>query len=109
MLPLRQGDVILIPIENDKPAQRMAIALRTRTNKIVLAEAETTGHSHRFERVKGVMRGKPTDIGGAVLYLAESSTLIHEEHAPIEVAAGAYKILIQKEYDPTKDRSYVVD
>ena len=51
-----------------------------------------------------------TDRFGGIAYLGvtETVTLRHEEHAPIDLPAGPYKVTRQREYDPHGSR-YVAD
>jgi hypothetical protein len=70
---------------------------------LVLAEGELTGHSHRIaERQAGrlyVHRGE--------MYLtvtAPSATLVHQEHGPISLAQGTYRVWRQREYSPQEIR-----
>lgn len=68
-------------------------------NHLVLAEGEITGHTHRI-----------AEIGSAELYqvetevylrvVAPTATLIHQEHGPIVLAQGFYRVWRQREYSP---------
>ncbi len=66
----------------------------------VLAEGEATGHSHRIERPG---TAELLERGGT-LYLrvvAETATVIHQEHRPITLPQGHYRVWQQREYSPT--------
>lgn len=70
----------------------------------VLAEGEATGHSHRIERPETVELYER----GGMLYLrvvAESATVIHQEHRPITLPRGTYRVWQQREYSPREIRT----
>lgn len=65
----------------------------------VLAHGEVTGHSHRLETPES---GRLWSVGETLfLQVVEQSVrLIHEEHAPIELPRGIYRVWRQREYTP---------
>ena len=90
----RHGDVLIQnvrSIPDDAKKQR----------HVTLAEGEITGHSHRIK-----------ERGGATLYRSQSSlfvsveaacaTVVHEEHGPIELPQGLYRVWRQREYTPER-------
>lgn len=90
---LRQGDVLLAAVESIPPDS----SPEPRAGRIVLAEGEATGHAHAIEEADA-----RTFTHGSQRFLLVRSRaqLIHEEHAPIEVPAGNWRIVIQREYQP---------
>jgi hypothetical protein len=95
-LPVRQGDVLLVPVENIpmgcSPVSR-------RGGRLILAEGEKTGHHHAISDtdvalVIGEMERRFLEVGDG------GATLTHDEHARIAVAPGPYEVLIQVEYAP---------
>jgi hypothetical protein len=92
----RQGDVFLISV----PALPASGRLDHRT---VLAEGEITGHAHRLEDPS---TGRVYSVGGELFMevLAESATIVHEEHGPITIPRGGYAVRIQREYSPQEIR-----
>jgi hypothetical protein len=47
---------------------------------------------------------------GAGLYLevlAETATIVHEEHGPVTLPRGGYEVRIQREYSPQEIRRVV--
>lgn len=64
----------------------------------MLAEGEATGHAHAIHE-----RDARTFTNGGERFLLTRSRaqLIHEEHRPIEVPAGAWRVLVQREYQPS--------
>ena len=70
---------------------------------VIMARGEVSGHSHRIAE-----RGAAHlyEVNG-VLYLdvvAALATLIHEEHGPITLPQGRYRVWIQREYAPGEIR-----
>ena len=86
----QQGDVTIqpaaIPVGKRKDAGR------------VLAYGEVTGHAHRLTAASD---GLLVEIDGQ-LYLsvgAGGATITHEEHRPVELPQGDYRIGRVQEYD----------
>jgi len=98
MSQIRQGDVLLIPIKAI-PTDAQAVA-RDR-GRVILAYGEVTGHAH------AIMEPTVTKLAhGIAEYLdaPQGATLLHEEHETIEVPAGTYCIVHQREYTPEQIR-----
>jgi hypothetical protein len=92
-LAFRQGDVLLAAVE----AIPETAAPEPRAGRIVLALGEATGHAHAIEEQDARTF---TYEGERFLLTKSRAQLIHEEHAPIEVPPGAYRVVIQREYVP---------
>jgi hypothetical protein len=94
----RQGDVLLIPL-SDLPDEVMPVP-RDPMRGVVLALGETTGHAHAI--ISPRARLFRTDPPGEYFLLipGPSAELRHEEHAPIALPAGAYRVVQQREYAP---------
>jgi hypothetical protein len=92
MMLYRHGDVLIASVPS-LPNQA------TKRSGTILARGEITGHSHRVQ-----------EIGAAQLYdfnhqtflevKASLATLVHEEHKPIELPQGIYRVWMQREYTP---------
>ena len=66
---------------------------------LLLAKGELTGHAHRIEGNRGASLFEAGDE--RFLDVTDDSiTIIHEEHAPITLTRGAYRVWIQREYSP---------
>jgi hypothetical protein len=93
----RQGDVLIISAPNavaDEAATRKRIG-----GRVVLALGEATGHAHAIADVNASLYG--TDGTDCVLRIgAAGATLVHEEHAAIDLPAGTYIVRRQREYVP---------
>lgn len=95
----RQGDVFLITTSSLPLAGRVE-------RRPVLAEGELTGHAHRLEDPAS---GRVFSVG-ADLYLevlAQTATIVHEEHGPVTLPRGGYAVRIQREYSPQEIRRVV--
>jgi hypothetical protein len=91
---LRQGDVLLVPVA-EVPVE--ARPLRRTGGRVVLAEGEATGHAHAIRSSAATLLGTGDE---RFLRVAAPVTLDHEEHAPIAIAPGTYRVVIQREYVP---------
>ena len=97
MQPIRQGDVILLSVQQTQ-GQKLP--------HLTLAEGEVTGHSHRISQGEAELYEKD-----GTLYLrvvSKAATLSHEEHKAISIPQGSWMIRIQREYEPAGWR-YVAD
>jgi hypothetical protein len=72
----------------------------------VLAEGEQSGHAHQVPAGPGtrLLQGRAPHAAGpeAYLELAAPARLLHEEHAPIDLPAGTYRVVQQRRYDPRR-------
>ena len=121
--PIRQGDVLLIPVESapawgtdswSKPTVNPED--RTRVDGKVLAFGEVTGHAHVLQTDAPLIVGRVFDSllrtwrDREYLDLQESAKLVHEEHATLEVPAGKWEVIHQREYaGPQRQWSRVRD
>ena len=107
---LRQEDVLLMPIDG---LPKGVVPVEPRNGRLVLADGEATGHAHAVpERRAGAhlfAGGALTRTSRAARYLlvkGEPAMLVHEEHDPIAVPAGAYRVVRQREYEPRAQRNW---
>ncbi|HYF50510.1 MAG TPA: hypothetical protein VEJ63_13955 [Planctomycetota bacterium] len=93
---IRQGDVV---IESVATIQGTHSPLPHAT----LAQGEITGHSHRIENPADV---ELYNINGTLFLRvkSESASLIHQEHATLQIPKGDYKVWRQREYTPREIR-----
>ena len=92
-LHFRQGDVLLLAVEGLPEGA----APERRSDRIILAEGEATGHAHAIAEPDARAF---THDGQRYLLTKSIARLVHEEHAPIEVPAGTWRVVIQREYAP---------
>ena len=108
-----QGDVLLERVGDLVPSGQM-IPPDT-DGAYVLAEGETTGHRHaihesvNFFRDDGLARDIASDLYiGHVRVDEPEALLVHEEHAPIALPRGTYRVRRQRELEP-RDARVVAD
>lgn len=103
----RQGDVLLVQIteipagtQEEQPQER-----------IVLAYGEVTGHAHAINKNEAQSYRADTPVpvfdwrAERFLSVAVKAHLKHEEHATIEIPAGNYAVILQREYSPEEIRA----
>jgi hypothetical protein len=93
----RHGDVFIVAVEAIPDGA-------VRRTGWVLAEGEATGHSHRIERPETVELYERDGM----MYLrvvAESATVVHQEHRAITLPRGTYRVWQQREYSPEAIRT----
>ena len=72
----------------------------------ILAKGEVTGHAHRIAERDSAQLFLQDEI--LYLRVAEKrATVVHEEHAPIVLERGNYRVWIQREYSPEAIRRVV--
>lgn len=97
MTQYRQGDVMLIKVaELPRGATQQAPQER-----IVLAWGEVTGHAHAVPTAHAALYKHQDD---SYLNVLQPTGLTHEEHSRIDLAPGVYKVVLQREYTPERNR-----
>jgi hypothetical protein len=98
----RQGDVLLVVVDS-LPKNAKDI---TPKKRIVLAYGEATGHAHAIEAEPSAGKVRLWDAGAErfLQVLEGKAWLRHEEHAPIELSPGIYRVGNQVEYTPKEIR-----
>ncbi len=87
----RHGDVLIAVIP------QIPAAAKPR-HSMVLAYGEVTGHSHRIE---DPATAEVWELNGQLyLKVIDPARLIHEEHNPITLPPGIYRVWMQREYTP---------
>lgn len=92
----RHGDVMIEQVDSLPSGLRKA-------KHTILAHGEITGHSHRIKEEDSAFLYEATTS----LYLhvtAEEATVVHEEHEPIRLTTGYYRVWRQREYSPEEIR-----
>lgn len=102
-MQMRQGDVLVTKV-NKIPAK--AKAKDRDGGRIVLAYGEVTGHAHAIMEETATLFSLLED-GLEEMYLKADGTVVlrHEEHAPITIDKGAYRVTRQREYSPEAIRN----
>ena len=99
----RHGDLLLVLVDEIPAGAKRLTGPRAKT----LAEGEATGHHHRLLD-KGTLVMTPN---GQLYPRAPKAgaSVVHEEHARIDLPQGNYKVVIQREYQPAAAPRRVVD
>ncbi|HEY9774599.1 MAG TPA: hypothetical protein V6C81_12420 [Planktothrix sp.] len=93
----RQGDVLLVKVDSlPKGATK-----EQNDESVVLAYGETTGHAHRLKAETVTMYAWKED---KLIEVTEPTDLTHEEHSPINLTPGIYRVVRQREYTPERIR-----
>jgi hypothetical protein len=95
----RHGDVLIAAVRS------MPSGARPRPGS-VLVHGELTGHSHRLADPQGARLWE----GGGSLWLevtAPAATIVHQEHRPLTLPRGLYRVWTQREYAPGQVRRVV--
>ena len=108
-----QGDLLIEKVDDIEPSG--TILGRDAAGALVLAEGEFTGHRHAiFDQVtlfreEALARDIPTGLYVGHVKVADGpATIQHQEHAPITLAEGTYRVRRQRELEP-KDATLVSD
>lgn len=96
----RQGDVLLVPM----PRRRFKRARQRQpeNGRVVLAYGEVTGHAHVMEAdcVRLYDAYDEENRLEEVLIVEQTSLLTHNDHLPIRIPRGLYRVVHQREYSP---------
>lgn len=103
-LIIRQGDVLLQPIDSLGPAFERAPL--DQDGSATLARGEATGHRHRLERacpdegsaLSRILVHPMARAEIARVVLETPDVLLHEEHSPHEIPAGTWRVSRPYEY-----------
>ena len=95
----RHGDVLIAAVATVPSAAR-------KLPTCVLARGEMTGHSHRIEQPDAA---EVWQYEGQLFLkiIGDRAVLIHEEHKPITLPHGTYRVWQQREYTPRAIRTVV--
>ena len=87
----RHGDVMIAAVEAIPSEAK-------RGQSVVLAYGKITGHSHRIEKPE---KAEVWEYRGErFLKILAPTRVIHEEHRPISLEPGIYRVWQQREYTP---------
>ena len=98
----RQGDVCLLPA-TELPAEAEQDTSRINGDKLVLEYGEVTGHCHALP-TKAATRYVVGSSGKEFVKVNKKTSLVHDEHAPIELPKGLYEGRRCQEWTPTGAR-----
>lgn len=92
----RQGDILISAVRSMPQAATGQPLPHT-----TLAHGELTGHSHRVEDAATAA----LFAGDGCFYLevrADTARVVHDEHGPITLDRGLYRVWRQREYTPQR-------
>lgn len=100
-----QGDLLIERVEDVLPSGTHV--QRLRDGAVVLAEGEATGHRHAIFDAVTMFRddGLARDIPGG-LYIGhvrvegDTARIQHDEHSPIDLPKGTWRVRRQRELEP---------
>jgi hypothetical protein len=92
----RHGDVLVEQVKSIPPEA-------VKRPHLVLAEGELTGHAQRIAEARSAELYQ-TGPSMYLRVLADRATLIHQEHGPISLPRGEYRVWRQREYSPREIR-----
>ncbi|MDT0437310.1 MULTISPECIES: hypothetical protein [Streptomyces] len=98
----RQGDVLIVPVAEEAVPSHVAAAPREPRDtrgRLVLALGEVTGHAHAVVGPGELVR-EPGPFGRFLLHLPQGGRVVHEEHGPIALPKGWFRVIRQREYVP---------
>jgi len=94
----RQGDVLIERVA-DLPENAKQVP-----GRVILAHGEATGHAHEID-MDSAEAWKRDDGQTVAINVLKPSEVRHQEHAPIPVKRGKYRITRQREYSPEAIRN----
>jgi hypothetical protein len=101
-----QGDILIERVEDTTASGQVLQSVRQ--GSVVIAEGEATGHHHRLlgsvtmYRDDAIARDIPPELYvGHVTVNSPTARLVHEEHAPITLEKGTYRVRRQRQLEPT--------
>lgn len=111
MKMFRQGDVLIQRVGDDdflnhNDKDEIKPEVRAGRTEVVLAHGEVTGHAHAIPA--HAARLFAIGVGVALLKVREATELRHEEHSPIPLEPGSYRVIRQREYQPDRTQ-FVAD
>ena len=99
---IRQGDVLLIPINKNSTTAGDAIA--PDGDRVVLAHGEATGHAHAVAAKLATLYVLADTADRLLRVLGPGALLRHEEHGHVPLPEGDYIVRRQREYTPERPR-----
>jgi hypothetical protein len=98
----RQGDVLIVSVKevpaNLDPVER-------ENGRVVLAHGEVTGHAHVITGEGAALFLDPKLMAVFMTVRGAPVALEHQEHDPIVIPPGAYRVIRQREYAPEEIRN----
>jgi len=94
---IQQGDVLFFRIDEMPNGGTL---VQQRNGRHIFAEGEATGHHHSCEADIGTL----TRLDDSLFFSCDEEVVVtHQEHGPVTLDPGAYRIEIIREVDPFSD------
>jgi hypothetical protein len=71
----------------------------------ILVRGEVTGHAHRLDTPGSFQLLETPNF--IYIDVTKETNIVHEEHAPITLQTGKYKVWVQREYTPEAIRRVI--
>ena len=92
----RQGDIYFVKLDEEIDSANAAPVKNG-----IIAKGETTGHAHRVSP-SSIAEEALLCLVGRSMFLRSpeaGTTIVHDEHGPIELPRGSYAVVPQQEFD----------
>lgn len=99
-MQIRQGDVFLERIDKLPDGEQKIVS--PEGSRLILVRGEATGHHHSVAAHNAIVMLIGTEM---FLRCLKKTTLRHQEHGPIPVLPGNYRVTRQREYTPEEIRN----
>ena len=97
----RQGDVLLDQVDDLPAGPQAPTDVAPDEGRVILAYGEVTGHYHAVPATAGeLLEVAAADRVDRYLRVRSRTRLTHQEHRPIDLEPGVYRVRIQSEYVP---------
>ena len=90
----RQGDILLVKAEAHEGEK---------LESLVIQEGEVTGHAHRIADPDTAALFGVNGIAEFVV-VSQPAEIVHEDHDTVNLEAGIYRVIRQREYSPKANR-----
>ena len=96
----RQGDILLIPVPTSEvvEAEKEGAVVARQNGSLILAYGERTGHTHAISEPEVELI---EFRGSGYLRAITEFAVVHQEHAPLYLPSGTFRIVRQREYVPS--------
>jgi hypothetical protein len=96
----RQGDVLIVAVPREQVPASCVPVPRDKRGRMVLARGEATGHAHVVGGPGLALLAPPDEPDDMWIDIPRHGRVTHEEHGPISLPAGTYRVVRQREYVP---------
>lgn len=98
----KHGDVLI------QKTNKVKGELKQTNGDLTVVKGDIVEYSHRFRVEEGTVHLYEDSGIPYIKVISEAATIVNEEHKPLTIPQGNYKIAIQREYDPAKKTNQLV-